>query len=221
MVAGMIDLCGAQGGATVGPNKNNQKGMFENGTIRERIVKPYLKELGADPLGQYPIPDAGNLSDPGELRDRVAQIMGDQGVNLDQPWYYKGAKLALIWPVWAQAFPDAKWVIVRRRTGDVARSCCHTGFMQRFRKTGIQREVGADNEYDGWIWWVRQHEDRFREMFDAGLEARVVWPERFVHGDYSQVYEVIEWLGLEWHTEALTFVDPKLWKARKKGAGNG
>jgi len=37
-----------------------------------------------------------------------------------------------------------------------------------------------------------------------------------VTGDYQQMYETIEWLGLEWKSEVLNFIDPKLWKARRK-----
>ena len=29
-------------------------------------------------------------------------------------WYYKGAKMCLIWPIWHKAFPEAEWIIVRR-----------------------------------------------------------------------------------------------------------
>ena len=29
-------------------------------------------------------------------------------------WYYKGAKMTLLWPLWSKAFKDAVWVVVRR-----------------------------------------------------------------------------------------------------------
>lgn len=221
LVAGMIDYCGANGGSTCGPTRGNPRGQFENSAIRNKLVKPYLQSQGADPLGQYPLPETSKLKIPRDWRERVEEIAREQGIGEDDRWYFKGAKIAMMWPVWAYAFPNAKWVIVRRRTADVANSCCRTAFMQRFQKEGHQREVGASNEYDAWVWWVRQHEQWFREMIEEGLNCRVVWPERMVNGDYQPMYETIEWLGLDWQIDALKFIDPRLWKSRRKEAVNG
>lgn len=55
MVAGVINMCGAFGGSMSGPNHNNAKGMFENARVRNNIVKPYLRQLHVDPLGQFQI----------------------------------------------------------------------------------------------------------------------------------------------------------------------
>ena len=218
MVAGVVNMCGAFGGRMSGPNKNNEKGMFENAAVREHIVKPYLRSLGVDPLGQFPLPDVTTLSIPAGWRQRVEQIFVDEGY-LGGVWMYKGAKMCLIWPVWNYAFPNAKWIVVRRRTGDIVSSCCKTGFMRAFRNAQFQRAVGAKDEREGWLWWVHQHERRFVEMIEAGLNVKVVWPELMVHGDYSQLYETLDWLGLKWKSEVLTFVDPKLWRARNPVAG--
>jgi hypothetical protein len=188
--------------------------MFENNAIRETIVKPYLVSIKADRLGQHPLPDVTNLAIPMNLRERVEKIMIDQGYAGGH-WMYKGAKLCLVWPVWHYAFPDAKWVIVRRKSSDIINSCLRTGFMRAYARPDIQRKVGAKTEQEGWLWWVHQHEQRFVEMITQGLNVKVIWPERMVNGDYSQMYELLDWLGLEWKTEALTFIDPKLWKSRQ------
>jgi len=215
MIAGTINLCGAFGGDMSPGNSNNPKGMFENAAIRQRIVKPYLRQMGVDPLGQFPLLDIDNLQIPRNWNKRVTQVFKDQGYK-GGPWMYKGAKMCLFWPVWDYAFPNAKWIIVRRRTGDIVYSCMHTGFMRAFRNLTNQKKVGASNEQEGWIWWVNQHLDRFREMIDAGLNCRIVWPERMVDNDFSQMMETIEWLGLKWNDDVLSFVSPKLWKSRKK-----
>ena len=215
MVAGATHLCGAWGGDMRGPNRNNKKGMFENSRIVESIVKPYLARMGADRLGQFPLPDVDNLDIPVNWRAEVLQVMRNEGYK-DGPWFYKGAKMCLMWPVWHFAFPYAKWIIVRRRTGDIVNSCLKTSFMRAFGRRAFQKAVGVDNEIDGWIWWVRQHERRFVEMIDNGLNCKIVWPERMVNGDYRQMMETIEWLGLEWNSEVLSFIDPKLWRARQK-----
>ena len=217
-IAGSIALCGAFGGVTVGPNRHNKKGMWENYRIREAITKPYLRSLGVDPLGQYPLPDVATLPIPNDWRARVEQVIREEGYS-GGPWFYKGAKSCLFWPVWVHAFPRAKWIIVRRRSGDIANSCMNTGFMRAFRDRKFQRAVGAATERDGWLWWIREHEKRFVEMIQEGLNVKVVWPERMVDGDYGQLYETVEWLGLKWNSEVLNFVDPKLWRARQKPGG--
>lgn len=214
LVAGAINLCGAFGGNMSGPNRNNLRGMFENAVIRNNLTKPHLRDIGVDPMGQYPLPDVGNMTIPLDWRSRVERVMLDEGYVNGQ-WFYKGAKMCLTWPIWNYHWPDAKWVIVRRRSGDIATSCCKTGFMRAFVNRHGQKAVGVSCERDGWLWWVEQHLERFREMMDAGLNIKVVWPERMISGNYQQLYETIEWLGLKWNSEVLNFIDPKLWKARK------
>lgn len=215
LVAGMINICDAYGGDMSGPNRNNAKGMFENAHIRNNIVKPHLREMGVDPLGQYPLPDINKIIIPSDWRQRIEKVMIDEGYK-QGPWMYKGAKMCLSWKVWHHAFPRAKWIIVRRKTSDIVNSCQRTGFMRAFNNVHKQRAVGVKNDREGWLWWVHQHEARFREMIEEGLNVKVIWPERMVHGDYTQIMEAIEWLGLPWKTEALSFVDNKLWKARRK-----
>jgi hypothetical protein len=215
LIAGMINRCGAWGGKMSGPNLNNKKGMYENSEIRNNVVKPYLREIGVDPMGQFPLPDPHTMNIPNNWRSMIHSVIGRQGYN-GGPWFYKGAKMCLMWPVWQHAFPNAKWVIVRRRTGDIVSSCIKTGFMRAFSDELAQRKVNVQNEADGWKWWVHQHENRFIEMITEGLNVQIVWPERLVYGDYTQLMNTIEWLGLKWNPEALKFVDEKLWKARKK-----
>lgn len=220
MVAGAIHMCGAFGGVMSGPTRNNRAGMFENARIRNTLVKPYLDRRGVDRLGQYPLPDIQHLSIPIDLRARVIKVMLDQGYT-QGPWFYKGAKMCLVWPVWHYAFPDAKWVIVRRNTDDIVDSCLRTSFMRAFTRPENRKAVGAKSERDGWLWWVKQHETRFVEMITTGLDVKVVWPERMVQGDYRQAVEVIKWCGLEWNSDVLGFIDPKLWHSRRKADVKG
>lgn len=215
LVAGIINTCGAFGGGMSGPNHNNQKGMFENAYIRNSIVKPYLESQGADKLGQYPLPDVDTLDIPNNWRRRIEDVLKKDGYPGGSEWFYKGAKMCLMWPVWHHAFPDAKWIIVRRKTTDIVNSCMRTGFMQRFNSPVNQKAVGAKSPEEGWFWWVKQHEARFSEMIMEGLNVKQIWPERMVERDYRQTNEMLEWLGLEWNDEIFNFIEPKLWKARQ------
>lgn len=224
MIAGTIHLCGAFKGDTSGANKNNPKGMFENFYIRNKIVKPYLESIGADRLGQYPLPDVNNLPIPPGWKKSVIDVMKEQGYK-DGPWMYKGAKICLCWPVWHFAFPDAKIIIVRRKTPDIVNSCIKTSFMKAFNRQMTLKEVGARNAREGWLWWVHQHEKRMIEMTKAWKNVKFVWPERLIDGDYDQMKETIQWLGLTWkQKEVMDFIEPKLWKTKQKikiGAQNG
>ncbi len=214
LVAGIINQRGAFGGKMSGPNHNNAKGMFENARIRNEIVKPYFRSIDADPMGQYPLPESPTKLIPVGWDKRIEGVLMEDGYE-GGPWMYKGAKLCLHWDIWNYAFPNAKWIIVRRKPSDIINSCMRTGFMRAFGIQSNQSAVGVKSEWEGWLWWIHQHEARFIEMIQAGLNCKVIWPERMVDGDYSQIKEMLEWLGLEWGPEITEFIEPKLWKARQ------
>lgn len=212
LVAGIINICGAFGGKMSGPNSNNKKGMFENAELRH-IVKDYLKNIGFDRMGQYPLPDIEKLTMPLGWRNKVLGVMHSQGYseNYVGPWMYKGAKMCLIWPIWHFAFPEARWVIVRRDTKGIVKSCQRTSFMRVFKHAANYKAVGADSEREGWEWWVKEHEKRFAEMHEAELDCREVWTDKIIDGDLLQVKDLIEWLGLKWReAQVKQHIDPSI-----------
>jgi hypothetical protein len=205
MTCGILNLCGAFGGKMYGENKHNQRGMFENIDIRQNLVKPYLKSKGLDPLGQVPLMNdeqrnAITQEEGEEWRKALMESMVRQGLEPGQTWFYKCAKGCFFWPLWKYAFPKSKCVIVRREDRDIARSCIRTGFMR------------AHTTEDGWLSWIDQHKQRFKEMHDSGMEIREVWPSKMIQGDFTEVIQVMEWLGLEWNNRAAKeFIAPALW----------
>lgn len=216
MIGASINLCGAWKGDTVGPSRWNAKGMYENHTLREKIVKPVLRGMGVDPKGQYPLPITDNVLIPQKFKESVLNVIKAQGWTPDQPWMYKCAKMSLIWPVWQYAFPNSKWIIVRRRTSDIINSCVRTGFMNAFSFEDVQKKIKVKTEKEGWLWWVHKHEEKFVEIINAGINAKVVWPERMINADYQQIKDAVEWVGLNWDGKAvMDFIEPKLWKTRK------
>lgn len=209
MIAGVVNICGAFGGNMGGANR-----LYENEKVKECLINPYMRNASGDKYGQYPLPDVSKLYIPIDWSNHVLELLRSDGYKTGL-WMYKDSRSCLIWPVWAFAFPNAKWLIVRRRTGDIIQSCIKTSYMNAFMDSGVCKAAGVEDETAGWKWWVHQHEKRFVEMITEGLNCRVIWPERMVLGDYQQLYETIEWLGLKWKTEALSFIDPKLWKSRQ------
>jgi hypothetical protein len=209
IIGAAINHCGAFLGET------SKRAMFENIRIKEEIVKPYFDRMGVDVRAQYPLPDLHSISIPTDWKQQVEQILTDEGYKKGK-WMYKGTGMGLVWPVWHYAFPNAKWIIVRRKTYDIIQSCLKTGYMNAFSDEDIQQKIGVSNESDGWLWWVRQHEKRFVEMIQEGVNCKQIWPERMVDGNYEQLYEVLDWIGLPKKEGLTNFINPLLW-GRKKG----
>lgn len=210
MIAGVINRCGAFGGSMSG-----YKGVNENDAIKEVLEKPYLASIWADEMGQYPLPDKQHIKIPLTWKDSVDEIFEREGYEKGE-WFYKSSRAALIWAVWHSAYPHAKWVIVRRRTADIVESCQKTGYMQAFKDPDKRKAVGIQSEKEGWLWLVHEYEKRFVEMITEGLDCKVVYPERLVYGDYSQLYETLDWLRLRWKPSVFNYIDPLLETTRKK-----
>ena len=199
LIAKILDLCGVWSG-----HCNN---MFENQTI----VGFNNELLDIHPIG---LPDVDTLQIPVNWGKSINGVLVAQK-GLGKPWMVKHSGLARLWPVWNYAYPDAKWLIVRRRTGDVIQSCIKTGYMRVFKDPVIRNEFLFETEEQAWLWWVHQYEKRFVQMIEAGLNCRIIWPERMVTGDYQQIYETIEWLGLRWNNAIPSIIDPLLNKSRE------
>ncbi len=199
MTAGIIHLCGAWGGEMSGPTPHNKKGMFENAAIRNDITKPYLKYIGVDPMCQDPLPDVNDLKPYIGLKEDVVGVILGQGYDSGS-WFYKGAKMCLLWPLWHKAFPDAKWIIVRRAKEDIVQSCLRTSFMRKLKGP------------DAWRGWVEHHEKCFEQMkAKEGLDVMEVDSDKMIGGDLSGIKEAVKWLGLSWKSKELEgFIDPSL-----------
>ena len=214
LVAGIVHACGAFGGKLAGPNRHNRRGMFENNAIRQNILKPFLRSLGYDPMGQNPLPDIGVVAHAAlerrgggrrfdQLRESVLRVMRSEGY-VDGPWFYKGAKMCLTWPIWNLAFPDARWIIVRRDSTKIAESCLRTGFMR------------AHKALDGWLGWVAVHEERFAEMMESCPHAIEVSTDEIVAGNLGHIESVIKLCGLDWDAAAVgDFIDPTLFHSKE------
>lgn len=205
MTAGVIDICGGWGGDICGATRANKKGQFENREIVNSVVKPFLRTIQVDPMGQYPLPDINHIiiqrGNAKFWNEKIMSIMKAQGLKNNMDWYLKGAKICLIWPLWHRAFPDSKWIWVNRSKYGIINSCLKTNFMRAF-----------DSE-SGWDWWIDQHRLRFNEMASrVGLDMVVIHPAKMISGDFAEVRDLIKWLNLNWkESEVRKFIDPALW----------
>lgn len=196
IIAKIIASCKVMTGATTE--------MMENTAIKKAVDNYYIEDLFMPVNGQKPLPNLADLHIPFGWGGMIENILIDQGYKGENPWMYKSHRIAQIFPVWQYAFPNAKYIIVRRKTSDIIQSCLKTGFMTAYQ------------DKEGWLEWVHQHEKLFVGMIEAGLNCKQIWPERMVYGDYSQVYEMIEWLGLEWNDNIVSLVTPLLKNSSQK-----
>lgn len=199
MVAGCINLSGAFGGELSGPNPSNKKGMFENSYIRDSMVKPYLSAIGMDPFMQFPLPKWEDIILHTLWADQIKDLMHKQGYT-DGPWFYKGAKMALTFPLWDFAFPKAHWIIVRRDSEAIINSCLKTRFMRAY------------DTREGWQTWINAHIVAFERMKVSGIDVIEIQSEHLIKGDFEQLKEVLEHVGLTYDKEVLkAFIEPELW----------
>ncbi len=189
--------------------------MQENIDIKNLVLDEFY--FNVDRKAQYPFPDIEKLMlHQISWRKDITNVLKNQGYTDDLKWMFKSSTTCHIWPIWHFNYPNAKWIIVRRRTGDIVQSCMKTAYMTAFKNKSIQNQIGVTSEQEGWLWWVNQHEKLFVKMLENGLNCKVIWPERMVNGDYVQICEMLEWVGLKWDDSIISTIDSLLCKSKQK-----
>ena len=196
IIAKIIGVCGAHVGSV--------SEMQENLGIKNLVNTYYIRQLGIPSNGQRPLPDTKQLITPYFWKGEIDRFLFFEGYEECKPWMYKSSRICQLWPIWNELYPNAKWVIVRRRTGDIIQSCLKTGFMKAYKDS------------EGWLDWIHQHEELFTSMVSAKISYIEVWPERMAQGDYSQIHEMLEWLGLECNDSIPNIVLPLLKNSPQK-----
>jgi hypothetical protein len=191
LISRVLQLCEANAGQT---NK-----MRENVSLRA-LTQKYLDSVSNSCF----MPDLNILNIPDNWDGLVAEALKNEKIPESMPFMFKYSGIAQMWPVWHLYYPDAKWIIVRRRTGDILNSLMETAYMKRFKDARNIKLVNATNEKEAWLWWVHCYEDLFREMIATkGFNYRIIWPERMRDGDFEQVKEMVSWCGLKWNEEVV------------------
>lgn len=191
-IARILSMCGAFGGAC-----NN---MYENTVIHSL----HYEMLQPESI----IPKTDGIRIPFNWAELIELELEQEGWDKQTKYFIKNSLLALYWPVWDYAFPDAKWIIVRRRTGDVIQSCLKTGYLKTFKNPEVLKTLNVDSEKEAWLWKIKQYEQKFVEMIQAGLNCRVIWPDRMADGNFLQIMEMVDWLGLKWNTKIPSVIYP-------------
>lgn len=177
IVSRTIATCGAWSGTV--------NSLWENWKMRDTVLKPLLRSLGADPLGMASFPPADAPTDGADdFRERVLAIRDAQGYD-GGPWVWKDAKLCLVNPLIAAAFPDAVWVTVWRPAEWVAQSIRNSSFMNPPDADAV----------------VGTYHDRSERIDGIRVEPQSL----------NDLREMVDALGLEWSPEVETFYRPERW----------
>lgn len=165
----------------------------ENTAIRERILKPILRDGGMDDLALRRF--ANVEASPDLIRENVRDVLRAQGYE-DGPWLYKDVKLVFCWRSWAEAFPGATWAVVWRPPKQIEAS------MARWQLAGRV-------EFNPWD-VIDAHHERARKIEGA----HAVFPEHFIYGDDSEYRNVALDYGVPWIPDiARRQIDPERFRS--------
>jgi hypothetical protein len=105
--------------------------------------------------------------------------------------------------VWQAAFPNARWIIVRRSREDIIQSCLRTNFMNQH---------SSDPAF--WRAWIAEYENRLAALKQSGLWWREIDSHEAVTGRPDSIKALVQDLGLQWNEEGIReFIKPKHWHA--------
>jgi len=190
LISRVLQMCEANAGQTNKMRENVSLRSLSYSTVNKCSTYCFMPTIEA-------------MQDVPNWDNQVANCLRHQNIPSSMPFMYKDSQITQLWKLWYDAYPNAKWIIVRRRTGDILNSLHETAYMTRFKKLKNVKQVGASTEQDAWLWWVHEYEERFRHIIASGLNHRVVWPERMRDGNFDQIKEVVDWCGLKWNEEVV------------------
>ena len=201
MIAGALKKSGAWAGSTIAATAANPKGFFEHAQIRENVVKKTLVHLGCDPLGVSRLPTLDAQFPGRSLRNTILKIIQSDGYRGNRQWLYKDAKLALLWPMFSSAFPDARWIYVKRDIESFIDSCLRTPFMYQH-----------SSRRDYWEQFADEYIARIQALKDSGANFFELESPAIVAGNFASLQNLIEQAGLQYDEKKMRkFIDPEHW----------
>ena len=130
-------------------------------------------------------------------------------------WAYKSSTLSLSWKFWNVIYPNAQWVIVRRKPSSIINSCTKTAYMDMMKNKKTLKKIGVETEEEGWLWLIHQYEKQWIEMCKAGLNIMEVYPDRMENNDYRKIGALLQWVNLVWRDEIQETMSPFFIKEEK------
>ena len=184
MTAAVFHANGAFGGR-MRSTFNLDRCPFESMVVSDLLNKQ-CSHIGIDPSvhGQLPkeVVDF-NLS---WLTGWLTREFSYQGLK-EQVWFVKNSKLLFFWRMWNNAFPNARWILVRRDPKEVATACVRT-----YTMTGR-------TQYEEWLEWAEWYGRQMDEVKSVVGRSFEVWPEKMFKRDFKEIRTAVESCGLEWN----------------------
>ncbi len=190
------------GGLWHGADQERRRSQYHSAFINPQILHyvshSLLEGRHGDIFGQAYLPTKGNREgmDNKEganwLRKKLVSIILKQDYETGQ-WFVMCAKACLVWTVWNRAFPDAHWILVRRKKEDVIAECLRRPYMRAYRTEA------------GWGEWYDIHVECFNEMIlELGKRIHIVQLESVLAGDYIELRAALSRCGIEMSVPRIT-----------------
>lgn len=196
LTAAILDKCGADFGNPKDfkpANKYNPLGYYEHKGLIKKLVNPYWSKIGFHPLDRVNMPSKKDVMPDSDWGAKFKTIMGTKKYNIA----VKEPKLCLYWEVWHYAFPDAKWILVRRPRAEVMESISN--------RTPWMKNTLTEQEYNTYI------DHHLKRMAELKSEANCfeVHTDQFIAGNFDEIKQCVKWCGLTWNDKAKELVKPE------------
>lgn len=182
----ILEMCGANIGLC--------SSMYENILIDDVIDNILLSGVNLPRIAQenvdeslYPL-----------FNDITRKILLKQKLNSGNA-VLKNSGFSLSWRYWNKMYPNAQWVIVRRKSPYIVNSCVKTSYMGLMKSKSNLHMIKAADEREGWMWYIHRFEEQWLSMAKAGLDLKEVYPDRMENSDYHRIQQLVVNLGLEWN----------------------
>ena len=119
-------------------------------------------------------------------------------------WAIKNPKIAFFWHYFDDAYPDAKWVVVRRPSEQVVASISR---VNPFTVSPVKLPMTRDR-LNGIVKGYQERLDSLVRNLPPD-RVREVDSKKIVEGDLEQLRDVIAWTGLQFDEAAVSgFIEP-------------
>lgn len=177
---------GLQCGLTKEGDEYNPNGYFENLQIRELVIKQ-LEQNDTNKLGKkyQPVNLDFTMQQAETFRNNVITCMKSQNVDISSPWMFKDPKIALVWKLFAKAFPNAKFILLYRNEKDILHSYERTKFMDAYT-----------NMVD-WQKYLGNFKDNMKSIENECANHHVFQIESIFDNDECAINQLFDFLELQ------------------------
>lgn len=200
LTASILNSFGVFGGDMKKGDKWNKSGYFENIEITNLVIR-YLQNNDINNLGKRFNPRVLNV-DVKDFSSKIYEILENQGMEPTQKWFYKNPKTAVCWRLFDKHYPYAKWIVIERDREELLNSLMRTEFMDAWQTK------------EEWQNFIRYYDVLMKEI-KANCNCFVFNINTMFNGDYSQVEDLLKFVGIDAELVLSGIIDKTLWNEKK------